>query len=259
MLVERHALRPSGDAALAESPDTRGLPLREVRVRALTHRFAGGAGISDVDLVLAGGTFTVMTGPVGAGKTTLLRVLLGLLRPQSGEIWWNGELVERPDLWMVPPRSAFTAQVPRLFTASLEENVLLGLPGGRALALAAVRAAALEPDLAQLESGLDTPPQLRLRIDVESAGEVVEDQQRRLADEQSSPLRHAAPARPKAAFRAGPPTVHARHQGAHGEELHRHPQRGTSRRRRRILLVRGGVVGEDDILLEEVQGDLQLH
>jgi ATP-binding cassette subfamily B protein len=156
MLVERHALQPSGDATLAESPDTRGLPLREVRVRALTHRFAGGAGISDVDLVLAGGTFTVMTGPVGAGKTTLLRVLLGLLRPQSGEIWWNGELVKRPDLWMVPPRSAFTAQVPRLFTASLEENVLLGLPGGRALALAAARAAALEPDLAQLESGLDT-------------------------------------------------------------------------------------------------------
>jgi len=156
MLVERHALQPSGDAAFAASPDTRGLPLQEVRVRALTHRFAGGGGISDVDLVLAGGTFTVMTGPVGAGKTTLLRALLGLLRPQSGEIWWNGELVERPDLWMVPPRSAFTAQVPRLFTASLEENVLLGLPGGRSQALAAARAAALEPDLAQLESGLDT-------------------------------------------------------------------------------------------------------
>ena len=156
MLVEPHELQPSADRRSIEGTDTRGLPLRELRVRGLTHVFPGGGGISDVDLVLAHGTFTLLTGPIGSGKTTLLRALLGLLPLQSGEIWWNGDLVERPDLFMVPPRCAFTGQMPRLFTASLEENVLLGLPGGRQRALEAARAAALEPDLAQLESGLET-------------------------------------------------------------------------------------------------------
>lgn len=133
-----------------------GLPLRELVVRGLTHRFASGGGVAEVDLNVPAGSFTVITGRVGAGKTTLLRTLLGLLPASAGEIRWNGAPVARPDLWMVPPRCAYTPQAPRLFTASLEENVLLGQPGGRPVAAAAARTATLEPDLGRLEAGLAT-------------------------------------------------------------------------------------------------------
>jgi ATP-binding cassette subfamily B protein len=153
-LVDRRPLREP--APVSNSSASEGLPLRSVVVSNLTYRFEGGGGVNEIDLELAAGSFTVITGRVGSGKTTLLRTLLGLLPAQSGRIVWNGEEVERPDLWMVPPRCAFTPQVPRLFTASIVENVLLGEPGGRPAALAAVRTATLEADLEQLRDGIDT-------------------------------------------------------------------------------------------------------
>ncbi len=55
---------------------------------------------------------------------------------------------------MVPPRSAYTAQIPNLFSDPLRENMLTG--AGEEHLGRAVRLAVLEPDLAQLGHGLDT-------------------------------------------------------------------------------------------------------
>ncbi len=113
-------------------------------------------GIHDLDLALERGSFTVVTGRVGSGKTTLLRVLLGLLPRDAGDILWNDELVTQPAEFFVPPRAAYTAQVPRLFSRSLRDNLLLGLPEDQVDLEAAVFAAVMEEDLLALESGLDT-------------------------------------------------------------------------------------------------------
>ncbi|MCA9936513.1 MAG: ABC transporter ATP-binding protein, partial [Anaerolineales bacterium] len=71
------------------------------------------SGIHDISFTVPRGSFTVITGRIGAGKTTLLKVLLGLLPPQEGEIVWNGQSVADPTTFFVPPRVAYTAQVPR--------------------------------------------------------------------------------------------------------------------------------------------------
>jgi len=113
-------------------------------------------GIEDVDLRLRRGSFTVVTGRIGSGKTTLLRVLMGLLPKDAGEIRWNGELVEEPATFFVPPRSAYTPQVPHLFSEPLRDNILMGLPEDAVDLPAAIHAAVLEPDIATLENGLDT-------------------------------------------------------------------------------------------------------
>lgn len=115
-----------------------------------------GRGISNINLHLRKGSFTVVTGRIGAGKTTLLRALLGLLPQQSGEIRWNGELVTQPAEFFVPPRTAYTAQVPRLFSDTLRQNLLLGLPEEQVDISGAIEAAILHEDVAQLEDGLDT-------------------------------------------------------------------------------------------------------
>jgi ATP-binding cassette subfamily B protein len=113
-------------------------------------------GIRGVDLHLERGTFTVITGRVGSGKTTLLRVLLGLLPMQNGEIRWNGASVDDPAAFFVPPRTAYTAQVPRLFSDSLRDNILLGLARDDAAVMQALHLAVMERDLQELESGLET-------------------------------------------------------------------------------------------------------
>ena len=132
-------------------------PLVELSVEGLTYRHPGSdEGIEDVSFTVRRGEFVVVTGRVGAGKTTLLRVLLGLLPKTAGEVRWNGELVADPATFFVPPRSAYTAQVPRLFSDSLRENVLLGRPASDADVARALELAVLSADVAQLHHGLET-------------------------------------------------------------------------------------------------------
>jgi len=126
-------------------------PLRSLSVRGLSYRYPGTErGIVDIDLDLNRGDFVVVTGPVGAGKTTLLRCVLGLLRLDSGEIRWNGEVVADPSIFMVPPRSAYTPQAPRLFSDTLRDNIAMGLNVSEAEIAAAVALAALDGDVARL-------------------------------------------------------------------------------------------------------------
>ena len=131
--------------------------LKSMNVRGLTFVYLdSNRGVRDVDLTLLRGTFTVITGRIGSGKTTLIRALIGSLRRQSGEIWWNGREVDEPDEFFVPPRVAYTSQVPRLFSEELRSNILMGLEEDSVDLPGAVRSAVLEPDVAALEKGLDT-------------------------------------------------------------------------------------------------------
>ncbi len=141
-------------------PPTRGAMdrLMLVEARGLTYRHSQSErGIAGVDLSLPRGSLTVVTGRVGAGKTTLLQALLGLLSPEAGEIRWNGRVVDDPATFFVPPRAAYTAQAPRLFSETLKQNILLGLADDPASLAAALRGAVLEDDVQALEAGLETP------------------------------------------------------------------------------------------------------
>jgi ATP-binding cassette subfamily B protein len=129
-----------------------------LEVRGLTYRHPqSGHGVADVDLRLPRGTLTVVTGRVGAGKTTLLRALLGLFPREAGEIRWNGREVADAGSFFVPPHAAYTPQVPRLFSATLRENIVLGTPADPVSLANAVRSAVLEEDLRTFGAGLETP------------------------------------------------------------------------------------------------------
>ncbi len=113
-------------------------------------------GIADISFHLEPGTLTVITGRVGSGKTTLLRVLLGLLPRDQGEIRWNSERIDNPGDFFVPPRCAYTSQVPRLFSDTLKDNILLGMEKDADTIMHAIRLAVMEYDLNELEEGLET-------------------------------------------------------------------------------------------------------
>jgi ATP-binding cassette subfamily B protein len=141
----------------APVPEPTSVPFERLKVRGLTFQYPGtGRGIVGVDLDVPRGAFVVVTGRIGVGKTTLVRALLGLLPRDAGEISWNGKPIDDGAAFFRPPRAAYVPQVPRLFSASVRENVLLGFPARDAGLAEAVRAAVLEPDVAALERGLDT-------------------------------------------------------------------------------------------------------
>ena len=131
--------------------------LDQLDIEGLSFRYPGTAnGIEDVDLALPRGSFTVVTGKIGSGKTTLLRSILGLVEPDAGMVRWNGEVVTDADDFFVPPRSAYTPQVPKLFSMSLRENLLLGRDESDEQLVAAVRSAALDRDVEHMSEGLET-------------------------------------------------------------------------------------------------------
>ncbi|MDQ6752761.1 MAG: thiol reductant ABC exporter subunit CydC, partial [Actinomycetota bacterium] len=93
------------------------------------------------------GEWLTVTGPSGSGKSTLLAVMLGFLKPVSGQFRASG-------------RIAWCPQQGHLFDSSLRANLLLARPRSEAPAEAELRKAlddvGLGPLLAELPRGLDT-------------------------------------------------------------------------------------------------------
>jgi len=132
--------------------------LRHLELQNLTYHYPStGKGIEGINLSIPRGSFTVVTGRIGSGKTTLLRVLLGLLPASEGQVLWNGQdvTVERGNFF-TPPRAAYTGQVPRLFSDSLQNNLLMGLPEKSVDITGALYSAVMDRDVPQLDDGLDT-------------------------------------------------------------------------------------------------------
>lgn len=132
-------------------------PFSSLRVRGLTYHYPGtGNGISDVDFEIGRGEFVVVTGRIGSGKTTLLRTVLGLLPPDGGSIEWNGRLVEDPSREMIPPYAAYTPQVPKLFSMSLEDNLVLGEDRDEYLLNESIYISTMRHDIDHMPEGLAT-------------------------------------------------------------------------------------------------------
>jgi ATP-binding cassette subfamily B protein len=131
--------------------------LESLEIQGLTYLYPGtNSGISDAALSLPRGSFTVVTGRIGAGKTTFIKTILGLLPLQSGRILWNQQEIGDPASFLIPPRAAYTPQVPLLFSESLRDNILMGLPEDEINLQKALRLSILEEDVDEFEHGLDT-------------------------------------------------------------------------------------------------------
>jgi putative ABC transport system ATP-binding protein len=100
--------------------------------RALTVRYGDTVAVDTVDLAILPGSRTAIMGPSGSGKSTLVHALAGVVRPDSGEVWFEDE---RLDLLSEAERSRrrlarmgmvfqFGDLVPEL---TLVENVMLPL------------------------------------------------------------------------------------------------------------------------------------
>jgi len=156
-LVAHNPIYLRSPAPPAPPPPTITEPFARLDVEGITAVHGSTArGITDVSFTIERGELVVITGAVGSGKTTLVRAILGLLPIESGTLRWNGEVVVDPDATLVPPRVAYAAQVPRLWSASLRENLELGWPVDEHGIDVALRLARLYEDVGEMTDGLDT-------------------------------------------------------------------------------------------------------
>ncbi|MDX2382344.1 MAG: ABC transporter ATP-binding protein [Acidimicrobiia bacterium] len=92
---------------MASTPHTPQVATRhaaEVALDGVTVSYDGVEAVSDVSLVVPGGSITALLGPSGCGKTSLLRAIAGLERPTAGTVTVGDRPVSGPGTWVHPER-----------------------------------------------------------------------------------------------------------------------------------------------------------
>ncbi|MDA8668370.1 ABC transporter ATP-binding protein [Alphaproteobacteria bacterium] len=94
-----------------------------VSVKGIYKNYGDVEALRDMSLDFPKGQLTSLLGPSGCGKTTLLKIIAGLLQPNQGEVFVNGQIVSEPG-----PDRAFVFQDFALMPwASVLRNVAFGL------------------------------------------------------------------------------------------------------------------------------------
>ena len=82
--------------------------------------------LNDVSLAVPAGTFVVLCGPSGSGKTTIADLLIGLLRPQHGEVWIDDLSISQVDIRSWRQMIGYVPQENLLLHDTVLQNVSLG-------------------------------------------------------------------------------------------------------------------------------------
>ncbi|PVZ14565.1 ATP-binding cassette domain-containing protein [Actinomycetospora cinnamomea] len=114
--------------------------------------------LDGVDLDIAPGEFVAVTGPSGSGKSTLLRLVLGLERPDTGVVRYDGTDLTALDQAEVRRQIGVVVQGARPMPGSILTTVLGTSRGedGEQRAWAALEAASLADDVRRMPMGLRT-------------------------------------------------------------------------------------------------------
>src|SRR5215204_5589004 len=95
--------------------NTNGREAPVIEVTGLVKQFAGVRALDGLDLTVPGGIIYGLLGPNGAGKTTLIRSLVGLARPDAGQVRVLGHVLPQEGD-AVRAATGYMTQVPALYT-----------------------------------------------------------------------------------------------------------------------------------------------
>lgn len=124
----------------------------------LTFSYKGSAKpvLRDFSMTAKRGTMVALTGKTGAGKTTFLRLLLGLVKPDSGTIRIADEKYSLDVSEKTRANFVYVPQGGSLFSGTIRENLLLGDPNADDDILSQVLTIAAADFVFTLPEGLDT-------------------------------------------------------------------------------------------------------
>jgi ATP-binding cassette subfamily C protein len=145
--AEREILRGKDQPVIKEA-----ITLRQVSFSYGTHPV-----LQNVSLRLPAGQLSVIVGPSGAGKTSLVDLIVGLVRPQAGEVWIDTVPLREVDLQSWRETVGYVPQETFLLHESVLVNVTFGDPAlTTADVEAALRAAGAWKFVAALPEGVQT-------------------------------------------------------------------------------------------------------
>ncbi len=110
-----------------------------------------------VSLAAKPGQLVAFMGPNGAGKSTLLRLILGLQKPQAGQVSLDGMDIRQINPHELRHAIAYVPQERRLFHGSIAQNLRLANPVASAEDMVeACELAGILDDIQALDEGLET-------------------------------------------------------------------------------------------------------
>ena len=156
-LMELEAIQGE-PAPLEEDPGALYRRMDSIRAEGLTFSYDRDRILEDASFCLQKGTFAVITGPSGIGKSTLLKLLLGVFRPEAGELCLKCGAGKLPLDRGTRRLFAYVPQGNLLLSGTLRENLTIVNPrAGQKEIEQAIFVSAMDEFLPQLPLGLDTP------------------------------------------------------------------------------------------------------
>lgn len=124
---------------------------------AFKHNTASTNAINNISFSVNKGDTVAFVGPSGSGKSTLMKLLVGLYRPQVGEILYNGLNEEEINFEDLRKQIGFVTQDTQLFSGTIRENLLFVNPHATDEDLTnVINKAAVTNLLSRADKGLDT-------------------------------------------------------------------------------------------------------
>ncbi len=107
--------------------------ISQLELRNVTHCYNGKVVLDIPHLSIEGGKIYGVVGPNGSGKTTLLSIMNLLIRPTTGQLFFEGKPIQYEDRSRleIQRSMAMTLQIPYLFDTTVEGNIAYGLRARR--------------------------------------------------------------------------------------------------------------------------------
>jgi len=101
----------------------------QLDLKSIAHRYDGRIVLTVDHLPIERGKIYALVGPNGSGKTTLLHIMSLILRPDRGEVFFEGTWMGQDESKRIHARRSMTVvlQNPYLFNATVRENIEYGL------------------------------------------------------------------------------------------------------------------------------------
>jgi ABC-type multidrug transport system fused ATPase/permease subunit len=151
---------------IAESEGARetftGVPYRGfaagIRVAGVSYAYGARTVLHDLSLEIPKNALVAVVGESGSGKSTFVDLLTGVLKPATGELYFDEQPYSRVDLSTFRRRVGYVTQEPALFNDTIAENISFwgGAGASRADVEAAAKAAGCLEFIRQQEKGFET-------------------------------------------------------------------------------------------------------